>query len=273
MKKQQKNNCPNGHGPMELMETVQELSFRDVALSCNIMQYVCQVCGLEVATVEQASHGQRVIADAYRTKKGLLTSQEIKARRKDLNMTQKDLADSMSVGIASIKRWEGGIIQTPGMDKLLRLAFWPRERETTITGNRPFSIERTKLALVEFNKLYQHNLLKDGDKLLYSAKPLWYADMVAHRELGRSITGATYAALPMGPQLNNYSELAEDIMQSDEKNAEPLTIEEKRIIRRVHESFPGKTDAYNASHREIIWQNKRLGVIIPYADSAELSEM
>lgn len=34
--------------------------------------------------------------------------------------------------------------------------------------------------------------------MLYAAKYLWYADMVAFRDLGRSITGASYAALPMG---------------------------------------------------------------------------
>ncbi|NOQ47292.1 MAG: hypothetical protein GQ559_11605 [Desulfobulbaceae bacterium] len=97
--------------------------------------------------------------------------------------------------------------------------------------------------------------------------------MVAHRELGRSMTGATYAALPMGPQLNNYSELAADILRSDERKAEPLTPEEKRIIKRVHERFPGKTDAFKSSHREIISKNKGIGVIIPYADSTELMEL
>ncbi len=271
--KEQEHNCPNGHGPIVLTESKQQVTFRGVELTCNMMQYVCEACGLEVATVEQAGVTQRKIADAYRTQKDLMTSQEIKARRKDLNMTQKELADAMSVGIASVKRWEGGIIQTPGMDKLLRQAFWPKEREITVTGNRRFSIERTKLVLVEFDKLYRHDLLKTDDKLLYDAKSLWYADMVAHRELGRSMTGATYAALPMGPQLNNYSELVAEIMQSDESKAEPLTLEEKRIIRRVHETFPGKTDAYRASHEEIIWKNKGTGEIISYAESAELSKM
>ncbi len=269
----QNHNCPNGHGPMELTRIMQQMSFRGQKLNCNVEQFTCKTCGLEVATKSQASSMQKSIADAYRAIKGLMTGQEIKVHRTELNMTQKDLADAMSVGIASIKRWEGGIIQTPGMDKLLRQAFWPRQREITITGNRPFSIERIKLALVKFNNLYAYDLLEDGDKLLYSAKPLWYADMVAHRELGRGMTGATYAALPMGPQLNNYSELATDILRSNEKKAEPFTPEEKRILKRVYEKFPGKTDAYDASHREVIWKNKRIGEIIPYIESSELVEM
>jgi len=268
-----KQNCPHGHGPMQLATTSRKINFRELELTCPVEQYICQECGLELATTKQAGTMQRVLADAYREKKGLLTSREIKARRKDLTMTQKELADSMSVGIASIKRWEGGIIQTPGMDKLLRQAFWPRQREASFTGNRPFYIERIKLSLVMFNNLYNHDLLADDDRLLYSGKLLWYADMTAHRELGRSITGATYAALPMGPQLNNYRELVPDILKSDEHTAEPLSPEEKNIIKRVYEKFPGKTDAYNASHKEDIWKNKRTGEIIPYLESSELTKM
>lgn len=271
--KNKKQNCPHGHGSMKLAVTTQKVNFRELELTCPVEQYVCEECGLEVATGKQAGAMQRTIADAYRTQKGLLTSQEIKSKRNDLNMTQKELADDMSVGIASIKRWEGGIVQTPGMDKLLRQAFWPRQREATFTGNRPFYIERVKLTLVMFNNIYAHDLLEGDDKLLYSAKQLWYADMVAYRDLGKSITGATYAALPMGPQLNNYRELVADILKSDEQQAEPLSPEEKKIIKRVHNIFPGKTDAYRASHRERIWREKRTGEIIPYMDSSELMEM
>jgi putative zinc finger/helix-turn-helix YgiT family protein len=273
IKEKQQNNCPNEHGSMVLRETEQQVTFRGVELTVKAIQYVCETCSIEVATIKQAGAMQRKIADLYRAKKGLMTGQEIKGKRKDLKISQKNLADIMSVGIASIKRWEGGIIQTPAMDKLLRMAFWPKERETTVTGNRPFSIERVKCVLLEFNALFRYDLFKAGDKLSYSAKPLWYADMVAHRELGRSITGATYAALPQGPQLNNYSELAPYILQSDEKKAEPLTPEEKRIIKRVYEKFPEKIDAYNASHREVIWKSKNKGEIIPYVESAELTEM
>jgi len=139
---------------MELTETIQQVTFQGEDLTCRIEQYVCGTCGLEVATKSQVGNMQKTITDAYRVKKGLMTGQKIKAKRTELNMTQKDLADVMSVGIASIERWEGGIIQTAGMDKLLRQSFWPREREVTVTGNRPFSMERVKLALVKRLTIY-----------------------------------------------------------------------------------------------------------------------
>ena len=268
-----KQNCPHGHGPMQLRTTTRKVKFRELELSCPVEQFICKECGLELATISQAGATQRMIADAYREEKGLLTSQEIKKKRKELQITQQELADIMSVGIASIKRWENGTIQTHSMDKLLRQALWPRQRETNFTGNRPFFVERVKLVLVMLKKLYNYDILKDDERLLYSGKLLWYADMTAYREFGRSITGATYAALPMGPQLNNYRDLVPEILKSDEHAAEPLSPEEKEIIQRVYERFPGKTDAYKASHQEAIWTNKRPGEIIPYTESSELIKM
>ena len=59
------------------------------------------------------------------------------------------------------------------------------------------------------------NLLRPTDRLLYAAKYLWYANMVAFRETGQGImTGATYAALPYGPQLNNYADLVDLIREA-----------------------------------------------------------
>ncbi|MBW2105579.1 MAG: DUF4065 domain-containing protein [Deltaproteobacteria bacterium] len=62
-------------------------------------------------------------------------------------------------------------------------------------------------------------ILKRRDKMLFAAKYLWYADMVAFRDLGKSMTGSAYAALPYGPQLNNYRELIDEIKNADETSA------------------------------------------------------
>jgi len=97
--------------------------------------------------------------------------------------------------------------------------------------------------------------------------------MVAFRELGRSITGATYAALPYGPQLNNYRDLILSIREADEKDAELLSVEEKRIIARVAKTFPQKRMIVDAAHKEAIWESKSTGMIIPYTDSEELIEI
>jgi putative zinc finger/helix-turn-helix YgiT family protein len=266
-------NCPHGHQEMKIKKSQEKVRFRDVQLSIPVEQYVCPECGEEAGTVDQAAVIQKSIADAYRKSAGLLTSREIVEGRKKLNLTQDDLARKMSVGIASIKRWEGAGIQTKSMDQALRLALRGKDVGDTCTGNRDFSIARIKLVLLELECILGKKLLKKNDKMLFAAKYLWYADMIAHRETGQSMTGATYAALPLGPQLNNYRELIEDIMKEDPSTAEPLNSEEKRILARIALKFPQERMVYNAAHREQAWKGKAKGSLIPYTDSSELTAL
>lgn len=266
-------NCPNGHGPLEIMKLDKRMEFRGVDITFQTEHYVCPVCGIEVGSIDQTAATQRAISDAYRKKVCFLTSTEIREGREKLGLTQKAFAEQMTIGIASIKRWEGGLIQTKSMDKILRTALHGQLIRDICTGNRAFSTERTKLVLREFESNLHRKLLVKDDKGLYAAKYLWYADMIAVRELGQSMTGGTYASLPMGPQLNNYRDLIRLIKKANEGDAEPLTVEEKRIIARIAKTFPQNSMIYKAAHREKIWQRKIAGEIIPYSDADELTEL
>jgi putative zinc finger/helix-turn-helix YgiT family protein len=264
-------NCPEGHGKMVMKRIRRGITFRGIRLTVPTNQYVCRVCGKEAGTVDQAADTQMAISEAYRKAVNLLTGREIVEKRKKLNLTQESLAKRMNVGIASIKRWEGGTIQSKSMDRALRIALGDQSVGDSCTGNRAFSIPRIKLVLKEFESVLGKRLLKKNDKFLFAAKYLWYADMVAHRETGESLTGSTYAALPDGPQLNNYKDLIEDIMKADESKAEPLNREEKRIVTRIALKFPEERMIYEAAHKERIWKRQPNGAIIPYTDSAELT--
>jgi len=264
-------NCPNGHGKMVVKKTKKGVNFRGVKITVPVEQYVCTICGVEASTVEQAASLQKVISDAYRKATNLLTGEEIVEKRKKLKLTQEALAKRMNVGIASIKRWEGGTIQSKSMDHALRIALEGQSPGDSCTGNRTFSIPRIKLVLKEFESVLGKRILKKNDKMLFAAKYLWYADMVAHRERGEGLTGSTYAALPYGPQLNNYKDLIEDIIEADESRAEPLSSEEKRIIARIAMKFPEERMVYDAAHKEKVWKKQPNGAIIPYTDSAELT--
>jgi len=262
--------CPNGHGKMMVKQAKKQITFRGVNLIVPIEQYVCTVCGMETGTVNQTADIQKAISDAYRKAVSLLTGQEIVVKRKKLKLTQEALAKRMNVGIASIKRWEGGTIQSKSMDHALRIALRGESIGNHFTGNRDFSIPRIKLVLKEFASVLGKKILKKNDKMIFAAKYLWYADMVAHKEAGESMTGSTYAALPYGPQLNNYKDLIDDITKADESKAEPLSPEEKRIITRIALKFPEERMVYDAAHKEKIWKKQPNGAIIPYTDSAQL---
>lgn len=266
--------CPNDCGKMALRNLNKEVTFKSKKIHFEAEAYVCDSCGLETGTIEQTAQTQNAIADAYREKVGLLSGREIKQQRKRLRLSQQELADKAGVGIASVKRWENGIIQTKISDRALKAALRGYQIRNDYTGNcKSISIPRVKLVMKEFEKESKLKFLKKADKMLFDAKYVWYADMIAFNRLGRSITGATYATLPHGPQLNNYKELVDDIRDADENEADPLTAEEKQIITRIAVTFPKKSDVFNASHREIVWKEKEKGSIIPYSDAQRLTEI
>jgi len=269
----EKLNCPLGHTQIGVKKVEQEVRFRDVDIKVSAEMHECRECGYEFATVEQTAAMQRAIADAYRHSQGLLTGEQIRAGRKKLGLSQKDLAAKMNVGIASIKRWEGGLIQSKSMNTALNTVFSGDAVGNIMTGNRALSLPRIKLVMKEFEDLLGLPFLEDGDMLLFDGKYSYYADMLAFNDLGKSMTGATYAALPHGPQLNNYKELVDLIRDADETQADPLTQEEKRIIVRIARTFPGKKMAYDATHREEVWKKKKPGDLMPYSDAAYLKEV
>ena len=90
---------------------------------------------------------------------------------------------------------------------------------------------------------------------------------------GRGLTGASYAALPCGLQLNNYRGLDLDIINSNEHDAEPLSGEKMSIIQRVAEKFSSKKDIYNAAHRGKNWRRTSTGALISYLHADERIEI
>jgi putative zinc finger/helix-turn-helix YgiT family protein len=265
--------CPRGHKKMKLRKTTKTVSFRGMEIPCQVEEHICPDCGLGAGTVKSAGAIQKELADAFRKRVGLLTGKEIKTLRKERGVTQQELADRLKIGVASIKRWETGLIQSKSMDQALRLHLTGNPLKDDLSGNRPFSITRIKLVLTTFEKKLGRTLLRKTDRMLYAAKYLWYADMLAFRELGTGLTGAGYAALPLGPQLNNYRDLVEEIKKADESQAEALTREELLIIRKIVQTFPDDRQVYQAAHREKVWQDKPVGAAIPYSEAKGLSEI
>ena len=93
--------------------------------SVNCPALVCPKCGYKTIGAGQVQTFMQLLADRFRVKHGLLTSEEIKRMRKRKGWSQADLALKTEAGSASIKRWELGKIQDAAMDKLLRLFLDP----------------------------------------------------------------------------------------------------------------------------------------------------
>ncbi len=89
--------------------------------------YTVEMIGLvcpngDYQTIEGADMPEfaKLLADRYRSLHGLLTSEEIRSRRKRLWMSQQQFANYVGVGVASVKRWEMGKIQEKRSDDEIR---------------------------------------------------------------------------------------------------------------------------------------------------------
>jgi len=98
---------------------------------------VCSRCGFQVLSEEQSTAYTLALTDRYRAQHGLLTSAELRSARGRLGMTQMAFAKFLRVGVASVKRWELGLIQDEAMDELIRLKTDPdraRANATEVAG-------------------------------------------------------------------------------------------------------------------------------------------
>mgnify|MGYP006277375387 CR=1 FL=1 len=262
--------CAHCQHAMEPVEREKTVSFRGEDVAVRAVCYVCPDCGLEAGTPASAGAMQRAVSDAYRRKAGLLCGEEIRALRKARGFSQQELADAMGVGVASIKRWERGLIQNRAMDRALRTLLKAEDGDVAHTGGRSLSLPRIKLVLTDLEKRLGKRLLEKDDRVLYAAAYLWYADMLAFARLKRGMTGATYAALPHGPQLNNFRDLIGPIREADPAQAEPLSEEEARILQHIADAFPREPMAHEAAHRERVWEETPIGASISYLRAREV---
>ncbi|EMF0743310.1 type II toxin-antitoxin system MqsA family antitoxin [Klebsiella aerogenes] len=85
---------------------------------------VCESCGSETLTVQQAKFNKRQMTDFYREADGLLTGGQIKAIREDLRLTQSEAAIIFGGGKNAFTKYENGdVTQSFALDKLLRTAY------------------------------------------------------------------------------------------------------------------------------------------------------
>ena len=96
--------------------------FRGETFIVDTSSLRCQHCGFEVAVPGSLDAMRLATMDAYRKKHGLLTSAQIIELREMMGMAQREFADYVGVGVASLQRWEKGlVVQDKASDELIRL--------------------------------------------------------------------------------------------------------------------------------------------------------
>jgi putative zinc finger/helix-turn-helix YgiT family protein len=244
---------------------------KDEQVDVVVPAFVCQTCDQPLMDSTQMNRLRKAGADEYKTRHGLLTSEQIVEFRKSFGMTQSQFAEYLGFGEASIKRWETYFVQEKAQDDHIRLkcdetyassnAIEVRSKHQQpdiFNGNVKFSLERFQAAA-----LY---LLPATKSPLFLNKAMFYADFVHYKKHGRSLTGAKYIPLEYGPCPDQYQSLFErmkelnlissvgrhniepkvqpDMTQFDDKEIETL-----KTIYQLAEKDGGQT-LFDKSHEE-----------------------
>lgn len=122
MKKNENDICAVcGSGAIERTIMTQQFAYadgcRDVLLTADVPVEHCLDCGEMLLGKE----GEMARHEAVCRYLGRLSPSEIKAIRDELGLSQRAFAEKIKAGLASVKRWETGVvIQNTSMDSLLR---------------------------------------------------------------------------------------------------------------------------------------------------------
>jgi len=220
----------------------------------------CKGCGATYETMESPD----AVAQAnrlYRAKHEFMQPDEIRAFRNRYRLTQKELAELLGWGVASLSRYENGALQEEAQDRALRMAMkpsnlidlvkshgsalqpgraaavlslisesdpsWgPEDRFRHLTARKPdiFNGYRSFEPRMLFAVV---EFLCRGREVYRTAlnKLLFYADFLHYREYGCSITGAVYTRLPLGPVPDDFNALFAVLTDT-----EKLLVSEERVI-------------------------------------------
>ncbi len=108
-----------------------DMQYKGVNISVEGLQSdFCPACGVEMATPEQLDLNAKVIRNAFiaerervKHEQNLLTGSEIRKIREQLGITQKQASKIFGGGPTAFAKYEAeDVVQSAGMDKLLRLA-------------------------------------------------------------------------------------------------------------------------------------------------------
>ena len=97
---------------------------------------LCSSCNAEVVPTAQVRENDRLIMEAKRKSKGMLTGDEILAGRKHLGLSQSRAACLFGGGANAFSKYERGeVMQSESMDKLLRLVISDPRLLSRLQGN------------------------------------------------------------------------------------------------------------------------------------------
>jgi putative zinc finger/helix-turn-helix YgiT family protein len=265
---------------------------KDEQIDVLVDATVCAKCGKAVMDDTQMDGLRRAAADGYRKKHELLTSGQIAEYRSKLGMSQREFAEHLGVGEASIKRWETYYVQDRSQDNLIRLKCDESSaedsalvihrriyRDSAHTGGVQFNFDRIRDLIIR--------LVDVAKSRLFLNKALFYVDFLHFKRHGRGITGLTYFAIDYGPCPYRYDTLYEPLLRNgdlskgnghnlraeQDPNDALFDAKEMETIQFVHDYIKrhGQQKLLDMSHEEAAYTETEDGGFISYELAKKLS--
>jgi len=110
-------------GPLVSVTAENEVTYKGHSRMLPLLISVCEACGSEQTTAQQARDNKRAMLAFRKEVDGLLTGAELRALRERLCITQTQAAQLFGGGPVAFSKYENDdVAQSESMDRLIRLA-------------------------------------------------------------------------------------------------------------------------------------------------------
>jgi putative zinc finger/helix-turn-helix YgiT family protein len=223
-----------------------QLTVRKVAFAVKYHVYVCEDTGTEFESQELVQINLRQAMDQYRSQYKLPFPEELRSIRMQYDVSAAKMSEVLGFGVNQYKQYENGELPSESNANLITMAAQPEVFVKLVKRSDLEEGEKSKLIKKAYELLTQNPeqqrkswlaeylMSADGPDIEsgfkkpdlerfgmmvsffgYNLSPfktvmnklLFYADFHHFRKHGRSISGAKYRAIEMGPVPNNFDGL------------------------------------------------------------------
>lgn len=323
---------------MSIQKEWRTMSFRKDEFKVLFHSYKCNETGEQFEDDVFAQLNYNQLLNQYREKYSIPFPEQIKSIREKYNTSASRMSEILGFGTNSYRQYESGEVPSQSNARLIQLASDPHELKklvhlcntleprvkNKILHKIQILLEEQKNTKFEkqleeyffeahlpnrFTGYKMPSLHKFTEMVVFFTerlqpwktklnKLLFYADFTMHKQIGFSITGTQYIAIPMGPVPNNFNSIFEYLVKSQdvdinyitfpddctgeqfkpnakrEFNSELFTEQELIILEKVAERFKNTStnEIIAISHKERAWQeNKDEKKLIDYKYSFDLN--
>lgn len=237
---------------MAIHTEVQTLNFRKEEFTVKQRFYLCEDSSERFTSTQLDELNLSLVYNAYRAKHHILSPEEIKETREKYGLSAVKMSEILGFGPNSYGLYERGEIPSLSNSKLLKLASDPesfyslvKDWEIDNTGTKTKLLDKVRKMMdeasetdfledyllgnsqfSEFTGYRKPSLARLKEMVVFFAhkvpsyktkmnKLLFYADFLCFRELGVSISGARYKAIPYGPVPDKFQTLFENLAETD----------------------------------------------------------